>query len=199
MTTVRQPLTKRRRLSLVFGVVLLLTAMLQPGAAFAADGQVLAPGSDIAGNVFISGGHARINFANLGDCPVGLANCWVEVRFRWNCQEAWCFTWEESPWYRVPAGQDFYTHPGCADGNNKWEAKVRLHFLAPTLQTVRFNGGYEYHLGVNGVIPKYLFDVSTGGGYNGGIFIAQVTSQDAYAGESVLGQSSGYIVGPPSC
>lgn len=186
-------------LALLLGQVILLIAMTQPASLLAADGQVLSAGSDIAGDVTLANGHAKINFNNLGDCPVGLANCFVEIRFRWLCDEPWCFGWDESPWYKVASGADTYTHPGCADNKNKWEVKTRLHFIAPTTQTVRFRGGLEYSLGSNFLIPKFLFDVTTGTGFNGGVLITTKTGTDQFAGEGVLGQSNGFLKGPSSC
>ena len=128
-----------------------------------------------------------------------MSSCFVEVQFRWLCAEPWCLSWDNSTWYRVPAGQDFYTHPGCADGSNKWQVKSRLHFLAPTTQTIRFKGGYESTVSGNPLIGKYLFNVGLNAGFTGGITITTKTSADAYAGEGTLGESPGYIAGPSSC
>ncbi len=190
---------KVARSALLVGV--LAIAALQPAATSAADGQVLASGSNVASNVFIDNGHARINFNNLGDCPNGQAagSCWMEVRFKWQCAEPWCLGWTESSWYKVPAGQDFYTHPGCADGSNTWIAESRLHVVLPNANTLRIRGDYESNVGGNALIGRYLFNVSLNTGYSGGILIDTVFAANIIEGEGVIGESNGKIPGPGSC
>jgi hypothetical protein len=179
----------------------LAIAALQPAATLAADGQVLATGSDVASNVFISSGHARVNFANLGDCPNGQAagSCWMEVRFKWHCAEPWCVGWSTSSWYKVPVGQDFFAHPGCADGSNSWIAESRMHIVLPNANTLRIRGGYEANVGGNALIGKYLFNVSLNSGYNGGVLIDTVFAANIIEGEGVIAESNGNIAGPSSC
>jgi hypothetical protein len=183
----------------MIGPALLLSGLVQPAPTFASDGQVLGPGNNIAGDVFLASGHARINFTNLGDCPAGLPNCFVEIKFFSLCQEFWCAFWDESAWFKVPAGQDFYIDPNCRDGGNKWVVKVRVHWIAPTTHTVRFRGETEFTFGLYPLIPKSLWDVTTSTGFDGGVLITTATGTDQFAGEATLGQSNGYLSGPQTC
>lgn len=187
--------TRAIALLLVFAVVL-----SAPAGVAASDGEVLQRGNNIAGEVFMDSGRPRINFANLGDCPgINGIQCFVEVKFRHFCEEAWCVGWSETGWLKVPAGQDFYRAAVCADGRNKWEVKTRLHFVAANPQTIEFWGQAELLLSTYYLIAKFLFNASAGVGLRLGTKITTITASDAYAGESILGISNGFIQGPASC
>ncbi len=194
-----------RALRVMLLTAVLSTSLLVPTAVFAGDGEVITRGTDVAGEVYITGGRPRINFQNLGDCPGGLGqvSCWVEVRFLYQCVETWCFGYSVSPWYSVPAGQDFYQGPICADGRNKWEVQTRLHYSAATIQTIEMWGQLETSLsglsGISKLIPKFMYDVTIGAGLRLGTKIQTLNTSNGTSSERHLGSSAGFIQGPSSC
>lgn len=190
-----------RKLWLALVIALGTTASSLTAQPVNADGEVVGPGPDIAGNVYIWNGHARVNFSNIGNCPGLVPNtqCWVDIRFRWLCAEPWCLWWDTSPWYKVPTGQDYYVHPGCADGYNKWVVETRIHYLYPTVQNMNFRGDYELTVGGNNLIGRYLFSATLNAGYTLGLNLGWIAAAEAVGGQGVIAESNGYIAGPPTC
>lgn len=146
----------------VFLVAILLAAFAAPQAAFAHnpgvhDGEVIADGSDSVGNVFVSGGQARFNLQNFGDCPVGTTNCHIEIRWLTKCLQIWCLNLDDrSGWISVPIGQDFMQY--CYnDGPQQWKVDMRLSWLAPQTITVDTYGEAEAVLEVNGLVVNRVF------------------------------------------
>ena len=189
-----------RRLAVILAFAGILAA--QPAVTLAEDGQVLNNGSNIAGNVFINGaGRAQVNFQNLNNCPGPVANttCWAEIRFKWHCQEPWCFGWGQSNWYIVPTGQDWFADFGCQDGMNEWQVQVRLHFVHAAATTMEVCGDMEFVAGTYIMVPRYLWNVSLGAGFRGGALLKTVRAADAPSEPANLGASPGFIQGPSSC
>lgn len=195
----------RSRVLLV--VVMLLSAMVAvPSGVRAADGDVITNGSNIAGEVYISGGRPRFNFGNTGDCP-GVAppgtSCWVELQFVWSCAEPWCIFDSTSAWYRVPAGQDWFQAPICADGGNRWMVNSRVHYHIADVHTFEFWAQQEWNAAIRayGVIAKSIFDINLNAGHRivGGTKVKTVTASDSVSPYGRIAESFGYIQGPSSC
>lgn len=197
----------RVRLRVLLGLALLATSFGVPAAASADDGQLLGYGSNIAGEVYISGGRPRVNFSNVGDCPGSPppsgSSCSIQIRFRWLCEEPWCVTYSYSQWYTVPAGQDFYQAAICADGKNYWVVETRERYSLASIATFEFWGQYETlgYLGTTGLIAKTIFNVSAGIGtrISGGVKMNTITASSANSTPGVIATSFGNIQGPGSC
>lgn len=196
----------RRLAPLLVATMLLTLALGAPAATRAADGEVIQVGSNVAGDVTLSGGRPRFVFGNVGNCPGTPppgASCFVEVRFTWRCTEVWCVSDEVSPWYRVPVGQDWFQASICADGNNRWYVDSRVHYILPTNHTIEFWGQGEYNAaaGVTALIAKAIFDVSMNAGLriSGGTRMKVITASNTTSQYGRIAQSFGALAGPASC
>lgn len=183
---------RRRRGTALIVACILSLQVVGASAALAEDGEVIGRGSDIAGNIYDNGSHARFNFSNLGDCPVGISACWVEVKFRWKGNQ-WYSTWNDGAWMRLPAGQDYATY--CANGTHRYEAYSRLRWQASTTKTVEMWGQYENVTEVGGttIVPKFLskflFNVTNGTGLRLGTKTRTVTSTTDTSAASLVATS----------
>lgn len=197
----------RAAVSAAISLAMLLGAFAVPAGVSADDGQQIGYGSNIAGEVYMSGERPRFNFTNVGDCPGNPppagSSCELQIRFRWLCEEPWCLTYSYSSWYSVPAGQDFYQAAICADGKNYWEVETRERYSSANIATVEFWGQYEYlgYLGTSGLIAKSIFNVSSAIGtrISGGVKMNTITASTAYSTSGVIATSFGNIQGPASC
>jgi hypothetical protein len=194
------------------GAALLLTliaSLAVPAAAFAHDGEIIAQGSNVIGQV--TGGpdgrvHATIQ--NLGDCPTGTSNCWVEYKWYdkgtspFDC----CFS-QRADWGKVPVGQDFIP-TWCDHGNHFWELHLRLHWMSSGPTTIQTWGETEYYVnssggGTYGATPKYEFNVNVGAGFKGNdgrSFVIQTqTGIDQYSNEAMVATSGGNWITTNGC
>lgn len=165
------------------------------GSAVAADGEVISRGSDIAGNVYDNGSHARFNFFNLGDCPVGIPSCWVEVKWKWK-GDKWYSTWNDGQWTRLPLGQDFSTY--CANGRHQYEAYTRLAWMTPTTKRVEFWGQYEkvWLSGASAgyLMAKFMFNATDGYGFRAGYHMETTTATQETSPATLVATSQGGYV-----
>ncbi len=196
----------RSRLRLLMAVATLASALALPPAASAADGEVIQLGTNISGEVYINNGRPRFHFGNVGNCPGTPppgASCYVELQFIHRCAEPWCFSDEVSGWFRVPAGQDWFQAPICADGGNHWKVNSRLHWTFPSIHTIEMWGQTEWNAvaGTYGLIAKAIFDVSLQVGLriSGGTRMNVITASNAVSSYGRIAESFGYPQGPPSC
>lgn len=181
----------------LFLVAVLFAAVAAPQSAFAHnpgvhDGEVIADGSDVVGNVYVSGGRARFNLDNYGDCPVGTTNCHIEIRWLTKCLQVWCLNFDDrSGWISVPVGQDFMTY--CYnDGPQQWKVDMRLSWLAPQVITMDTYGEAEAVLEVSGVVVYRGFGrffAKGSGGYRHGTLVKTQTATSGYSDPSIISTS----------
>jgi hypothetical protein len=167
-----QPRPSRWRLTAVL-LAALAAAVAAPTGAFAHDGEIISDGSNVIGNITVGpDGYVHATIQNLGDCPPGTTNCWVEIRWYdkgtspFDC----CFS-ARSSWLKLPTGQDF-ARPYCDHGDHFWQLYMRLHWLSSGTTTIETWGAYEWVVTVDGsghyrLMAKSEFNVSIGAGYRG--------------------------------
>lgn len=153
--------------------------------ALAQDGEMLeTTNNDLASHVVDNGSNAKVTFDTgvvLEDCPTGMSNCQVQIRWRSKKNCLGCFWSTDTGALNISQGQGSVTH--ChASGNYRLQLQARVTWQAPTSQTVRIGGYYETQLGIDSsaivskLIPKNLINLTTGYGMGGGSELKRSTA-----------------------
>jgi hypothetical protein len=189
----------RRPLRLFTLAALLAATTLFSGAtsAFAHDGEIIAAGSDVFGQVFIDGaGKGHVSFNNVGDCPFLAGSCFVQLRWRTKCQWAWCLGFDDrSGWVTLPPGQDWGSW--CYNEKSQWQVEMRWGWNTVAAKTIQTWGQTERVINADGsisyrMIGKFEFDVTDSTGYQFGTLLKTVNAGfTGYSDPQVVGTSGG--------
>lgn len=175
-----------RRSVCVLSIVASLLAA--PSATFGAlpDGEVNNAGdSDSVTDVFVSGGRATVDTEYIRDCPGGLSNCWIEVRFASRCPEVWC-GWTYQNWRALnSSGTAQADCLGAGNEDNEWLVQYRIGYTATSVKTVEFWGENELVWTIGGsfvyrLLGEVLFNVTNNTGTRYGTKIKTTTASSAY-------------------
>ncbi len=179
--------------------VALLVSLSAPMTTRATDGEVVVRGTNVCTNVTkFSASAAGFTCQNLGDCPIGVDGCWVEIKYQTQCEWAWCTTFDDrTGWIRLGVGQD--THSYCVNGKQKWQVRMRLAWADSQVTTVETWGEPELTVTSGGSavyrnMAKFLFNVSANTGFKRGVRIATQTGASANAGEAIIASSGGTFI-----
>lgn len=182
-------------LAAVFAVTVLFQ-LSAPQAVQAADGEVLSRGTDVCTNVTKkTASSAGFTCNNLGDCPIGVDGCWVEIKYQTQCEWAWCTTFaDRTGWIRLGVGQD--SHSYCYHGKQKWQVRMRLNWVDANVTTVETWGEPELRLDaggsyVNTTGPKFLFNVSANTGFKRGTLLSRHSGTTNPVGDVIIATSGG--------
>jgi hypothetical protein len=176
-----------------------LVSLSAPLVTKAADGEVVSRGTNVCTNVTkFSSNAAGFTCQNLGDCPIGVDGCWVEIKYQTQCEWVWCTSYDDrTGWIRLGVGQD--THSYCVHGKQKWQVRMRIAWADANVTTVEtwaepelvLNAGGSY---VNRNMAKFEFNASANTGMRRGVRIATQTGTSANAGEAIIASSGGTFI-----
>lgn len=183
----------------ILAAILTASMAMSAAPALASPGHILAPGSDIASDspyAWTTGGktYARVNVDNRAECPPGITDCWLEIRWSWKARTSIQFS--TSPWIAVKNGQDYATY--CANGSHRYNVETRIHWNAAATRTVETWGQTEKQLELGGsivhrLIPKFLF-VRLYGGVQSGTQMGTTTGVSGQSGfQTIASTGGGYL------
>lgn len=138
------------RLKLLFALIaLVMTYQVSlPPPTAAIDGDQFCRNHDVFSNVYVSGGRARTNVCQLNDCPTGLSQCRVQVRWLTKCEWAWCLGFDDrSGWVTINGASSV---SWCQPGKHQYKLEMRVLWTAPTTRTVRNYGALEGLIEIGG-------------------------------------------------
>jgi hypothetical protein len=176
----------------------LLTILLLPASALATDGEVGNVGdTDSVTNLYLSGGHVTMDIEYTHDCPVGISDCWYEVRFAHKCPEFWCSVSYQS--YRRVNAVGTVQADCINDDGEYWEAWIRLGFTTVGTKTVQYWGENELYLSAGGTFTykpyaEAEFNVTNSSGTKTSILIETATATTDVTVGTIISTSGGQLI-----
>jgi hypothetical protein len=153
-------------------------SVAMPNRVQASDGEVVSRGTNVCTEVTKkSSSAAGFSCNNIGDCPVGVDACWVEIKYQTQCEWVWCTTFDDrTGWIRLGVGQD--SHSYCVHGKQKWQVLHRVSWVDSNVTTVETWAEPEWMLSAGGEglyrnVAKFLFNVSANSGTKRGVRISR--------------------------
>jgi hypothetical protein len=170
--------------------------VLSSAPAVFADGEVGDLGdTDSIGNVYVgTGSRASVKVDYVHDCPTGVSNCSISVRFGYKCPESWCGSYTYQSWKVLPApsGGVSTVQADCTpsgDTDNYWVAEYKINWLASVQRTVTITGESEAYVNASGGISyRIIGEAEAVAGFSGQvkgtstIKTSTATSDSAVAG-----------------